>query len=108
PLDVTQEEGRRCFVRPVTSAAGLAGRSVRRVAHVVGESVEPLPEVGPEVLGHLVFGERAVHAPEPFVALAGADREGEMAHAEPGVAEPLYVELWAAGPAAEEDGELFA
>src|SRR4051812_36387221 len=86
--------------------APCARPSVRVVPHVVRERVELLAEVGADRVGHRGFGERAVHAPEPLVALAGADREGQVPRAEPRMPVALDVELRAPRPSGEEHEQL--
>jgi hypothetical protein len=92
---------------PASRAAARAA-SPRTVAHVVGERVQPLAQVVAQPARHLVLGERAVHAPEPLVALARADREGEVPHAQPRVAALLHVDRRPARPAGEEEVQLVA
>jgi hypothetical protein len=55
-----------------------------------------------------VFVERAVHGPEPFVALTCADRERQVPRAEARVAIALDVCLRPAGPVCQVEMEFVA
>src|SRR5438045_8030560 len=55
-----------------------------------------------------MFGERAVHAPEPFVALARPDCKGQMSSAQSRVAVPFDVNRRSAGPSSEIEVQLLA
>src|SRR6185437_15457547 len=63
----------------------LEKSSVRRlltIAHMIGERVQLFLEVAAQPVGHFVLVQRSVHAPNPFVTLALADRERQMTHAQ--------------------------
>jgi hypothetical protein len=75
---------------------------------MIRERAEPLTELDTKLGRHLVFIQSAVHAPEPFVALARADREGQVTGAKPWMAAPLDIGRWAARPAHEIEVQLLA
>src|SRR3569833_1334565 len=51
---------------------------VRLIAHVIGKRVQLLAKKGAELVRHRLFVERAIHAPQPLVALARADVKWKM------------------------------
>jgi hypothetical protein len=97
---------RRCTAR----ASPTAGRAPvsRLIAHVVRQRVEALLEEAAQLAGHVVLVERAVHAPQPLVALALADGEREVPHAQPRVARAARRTAAARRSTREEEVELLA
>ena len=70
--------------------------------------MEFLAELAAQRVRHVVFVERVVHCPEPFVAFASADRERKMPSAQPRVAVTFDVGLRTAGPVRELQMKLVA
>jgi len=81
---------------------------VGRVSHVIGERVESFAEMGAQLVGHVLLGERAVHAPQPLVAFTRADGKRQVTRAQAGMSVFLDIDLWATRPAGEVEIQLFA
>jgi hypothetical protein len=80
---------------------------VRTVAHVIGEGVKALAQLHAKIAGHFDFVERAIHAPEPFVALTRADGEWQMPGTEARMTIAFDVRGRAPRPKREIEVELF-
>jgi len=70
--------------------------------------MKALAEVCAQLIGHFVLGERAIHAPQPFVALARSDRERQVSRAKTRVAVSLDVDRRPTGPPGQVEMELLA
>jgi len=70
--------------------------------------MELVAEMNAQLVGHVMLGERAVHAPQPFVTLARANRKGQVSSAQSRMAVPFNVDRWSAGPSGEIEVQLFA
>src|SRR5690242_6443035 len=70
--------------------------------------MELFAEMNAQLVGHIMFGERAVHAPQPFVTLARANCKGQVSRAQSRMAVPFNVNRWSAGPSGEIEVQLFA
>src|SRR5687767_14455481 len=88
--------------------AALGMTSVRLVAHVIRKRMKSLTQERVQLVRHPVLGQRAIHAPEPLIALARPDPEREMPHAKARVAVAVRIERWAAGPHRQVEVQLVA
>ena len=70
--------------------------------------MELFAEMSAQLVGHVMFGERAVHAPQPFVTLARANCKGQVSSAQSRMAVPFNVNRRSAGPSGEIEVQLFA
>jgi hypothetical protein len=82
--------------------------SIRPVPHVVGERAETIEEELSIGGFQVVFGERALHTPDPFVPLDNADRERQVSHSQARMAVAFDIDRRSAGPAGEEEEQLFS
>src|SRR5690606_31654909 len=78
----------------------------RLIAHVIRQRMQLLLEHHSHVALQIVLVQRAIHAPEPLVALPLADGERKVTHAKSRVAILLHVQLRPASPAAHEHVQL--
>ena len=82
--------------------------SVWPVAHVIRQPVQLLAKVLAQSRRHVLALERAIHAPQPFVALSRPDGERQMSGAQARMAVFLHVGLRTAGPVAQIQMQLVA
>ena len=94
--------------RPQGRARGAAGDSaaMSSVPHEVRRLEEALVQALAQRVVDAGFAHRLVHAQHPFVALADADGERQVAHAQARVAEAFDVVIGPAEPAAQEPEQL--
>ncbi len=75
---------------------------------MIRQRVQPLAQLDAQLIRHLVLIERPVHAPEPLVALARADGEGQVSRAQTRMAALLDIRRRPAGPTHEIQIQFFA
>lgn len=82
--------------------------SARLITHKVGDLCEGMFQLrAQQLVGH-DFIQRAVHTPKPLIARGFIDGKGQMARAQPRMAEPFDVERRPAHPARQKPEEFVA